>query len=138
MSKEDFIKELILKENNLKSFSEKIDLPYTTLITILKNSIGKASVDSAIRISKGLGTTLEGLDKMYVDYLAKLKGESVKDVPVEYLVKPNLNTFQVPYFGDIAAGALATVNAVIEDEVTYISIPEIFFRCKRFRRINCF
>lgn len=55
MNREQFIKDLI-KENGytMKEFAQRIQMPYTTLRSILHNSIGGASVDNVIKICKGL------------------------------------------------------------------------------------
>lgn len=49
---------------SIKAFSQKADIPYTTLRSILERGIGKASVDNVIKICKTLGITVEELDSM--------------------------------------------------------------------------
>lgn len=49
---------------NLKAFSEKADMPYTTLRSMLERGIGNASVDNVIKICKTLGITIEELEEM--------------------------------------------------------------------------
>lgn len=125
MTKEEFVKEMIIKKwKNLKNFSEATDIPYTTLITILKNNIMRASVDNVIKIAKGLDTCVEGLEKMYIEY--QDNNGLIKEPSVPYLISSKLSTVQIPFYGDIAAGALATMNAVTEEEVKFIPIPELF------------
>lgn len=131
MSKEKFIKKLIEEQGfNLKTFAEKIDIPYTTLVTILKNNINRASVDNAIKIAHGLGTTVEGLEYMY-----KTSSESrnlINEKPVEFTIRSKNNEMlQIPYYGDIATGALATINPSTEDELSFVSIPAMFLRKRR-------
>lgn len=63
MKREVYLKQLI-KENGfkLKDFAKYIDMPYTTLLTILNNErIGYASIDNAIKICKGLHITVQEL-----------------------------------------------------------------------------
>lgn len=47
---------------NLKAFSVKADIPYTTLRSILERGIGNASVDNVMKICKALGITVEQLE----------------------------------------------------------------------------
>ena len=60
------ILENLIKEQgfNLKSFAAKCGIPYTTLYGIIKNGVGKASVDNIIIICKNLGITVESLEDM--------------------------------------------------------------------------
>ncbi len=60
MTREDFIKLLIKKQGyNIKSFAAKIDMPYSTLLTMLNGSIGGAAVDSVIKICAFLKIPVE-------------------------------------------------------------------------------
>lgn len=56
----------LIKERgySLKSFALKCGIPYTTLYGIIKNGVGKASVNNIIIICKNLGITVEELEKM--------------------------------------------------------------------------
>lgn len=47
---------------SIRKFSEKADIPYTTLHSMLDRGVGKASVDNVIKICKALGITAEYLD----------------------------------------------------------------------------
>jgi transcriptional regulator with XRE-family HTH domain len=60
------ILEKLIKENgySLKAFAKKCDIPYTTLYTILKNGVGRASVNTVMTICKELGITVEQLEEM--------------------------------------------------------------------------
>mgnify|MGYP003731214935 CR=1 FL=1 len=66
MKRAEILKDLIDSTGmDLKSFAEeKAEIPYTTLYSILKRGVGKASVDSVIKICKALGITIEQLDEM--------------------------------------------------------------------------
>lgn len=129
MTKEEYVKKMIDEKGyNLKTFAEKIEVPYTTLVTILKNNINRASVDNVIKIAQGLGTTVEGLERMYKN---SLESNSLIKGNVTYISDNNIEMLQIPHYGDIAAGALATVNPVLEEELTFVSIPSMFLekRC---------
>ncbi|MFK3938905.1 helix-turn-helix domain-containing protein [Alkalihalobacillus sp. NPDC078783] len=62
----EIIKNLIKKSKhkNQKAFAAYIDIPYTTLRSMLERDIGKASVDNVIKICRGLGITTEQLEEM--------------------------------------------------------------------------
>ena len=57
---------------NLKTFAEKCGIPYTTVYGIMKNGVGRASVDNVIIICENLGITIEELNSMAT---GKVKGE---------------------------------------------------------------
>lgn len=65
MKRTEIIKRLIKDTGiSLKAFSEKADIPYTTLYSILERGVGNASVDNVIKICKTLGITVEELEKI--------------------------------------------------------------------------
>lgn len=61
MKREQYLKEKILEEGNIKDFATKINMPYTTLLSILKN-VGGASIDNIFKICRGLNITAEILN----------------------------------------------------------------------------
>lgn len=62
MSVEVELKELILERyKSLRDFTIKIDMPYSTLDTILKRGVNKANVVNIITICKELGIDAESL-----------------------------------------------------------------------------
>lgn len=64
MTREEYLKQLIIEDSvTLKDFAKKIDMPYTTLYSILKN-VGGASIDKVIKICKGLNITADDLAKI--------------------------------------------------------------------------
>lgn len=65
MNKETYIRTLIKNSgDNIKSFAEKIGLPYTTLTGILNRGIDGASVQNVMKICKALKITVEDLQKI--------------------------------------------------------------------------
>lgn len=60
------ILESLIREKgyNLKSFAAKCGIPYTTLYGIIKNGVGKASVNNIIVICRNLGIKVEELEEM--------------------------------------------------------------------------
>lgn len=65
MRRAAILKSLIEKTGlSLKAFSEKVNIPYTTLYSILERGVSKASVDNIIKICRTLGITTEDLESM--------------------------------------------------------------------------
>ena len=52
------------KSTSVKAFAESIDIPYTTLRSMLERGIGNASVDNVLKVCKGLGITTDELEKI--------------------------------------------------------------------------
>lgn len=64
----EIIKNLIEeKAPSTKAFAESINMPYTTLRSMLQRGIGNASVDNVIKVCKGLNITTDQLEKMAND-----------------------------------------------------------------------
>lgn len=62
MNREQYIKTLISeKGHTIKSFASFIKMPYSTLLSMLNNSIGGAAVDNVIKICQGLDITISDL-----------------------------------------------------------------------------
>ena len=56
------LKELIIKEyGSLKKFCEKIDMPWTTLDSILKRGVANSNITNVMKITKELGLDTESL-----------------------------------------------------------------------------
>ncbi len=65
MKREDYIKNKIFENGyTVKSFAAKIEMPYSTLLSMLKGSIGGAAVDNVIKICNGLGITIQELQSV--------------------------------------------------------------------------
>lgn len=62
MTREEFIKNLIKERGfNIKSFAAHIGIPYTSLLSMLNNSIGGAAVETVIKICEELNIPVEAL-----------------------------------------------------------------------------
>lgn len=78
MTREIYLKKLI-KNNGftIKEFAKNIDMPYSTLLTMLnEGKIGNAAVDSVIKICQGLNITIQDLQSV----------QEVDSSPMEHLV----------------------------------------------------
>lgn len=60
------ILERLIKENgySIRAFAQKCGIPESTLYTILKNGVGRASMDNILTICKCLGIRVEDLEEM--------------------------------------------------------------------------
>ncbi|MBP2631691.1 MAG: hypothetical protein H6Q70_2319 [Firmicutes bacterium] len=88
LTREDYIKSLIKSHGyNLKEFSTQIQMPYTTLLSILNGSIGGAAVDNVLKICYALHIKIEDLDHLEseAEVLPKDQGDQA-DVDT-YLIK---------------------------------------------------
>lgn len=63
MTREEFLKARIAEIDTVKGFAQRIDMPYSTLRSILQN-VGGASIDNVIKICKGLGITTEQMESL--------------------------------------------------------------------------
>ncbi len=61
MTREQYIKDLIKQRYTIKKFAQKIDMPYSTLLSIINQSIGGTAIDNVMRICEGLDITLNDL-----------------------------------------------------------------------------
>ena len=72
MTKEEYLREQITSRGSIKDFATKINMPYTTLLSILKN-VGGASINNVLKICRGLNITtndLENLDMTLIENIA--------------------------------------------------------------------
>ena len=64
MTREEYLKQLIIEDSGtLKDFAKKINMPYTTLYSISRN-VGGASIDNILKICKVLGISADDLAEM--------------------------------------------------------------------------
>ena len=63
MTKEEYLKKLILNRRTLKDFAAEINMPYGTLYSILKNVDG-AYMYNIMKICKGLHISADGLSQI--------------------------------------------------------------------------
>ena len=96
MTREQYLKNLI-KSNGftIKEFAQKIDMPYSTLLTMLnEEKIGNAAVDSVIKICRGLNISIQELQSVQgtntspAEHLVLTEHE--KDLILRYRQKPEL------------------------------------------------
>lgn len=81
MTREQYLRAKIEEQGTLKWFSDKIDMPYSTLLSILKN-VGGASMDNINKICHGLNILSDDLN-----YLAESASSLTKGVRIPILGK---------------------------------------------------
>ncbi|MCR5756693.1 MAG: helix-turn-helix transcriptional regulator [Selenomonas sp.] len=65
MNREDYIKALIKSHGyTMKDFAKIINMPYTTLLSILNGSIGGAAMDNVLKICRALNIRIEDLNHL--------------------------------------------------------------------------
>jgi len=65
MNREDYIKALIKSHGyTMKDFAKIINMPYTTLLSILNGSIGGAAMDNVLKICGALNIRIEELNNL--------------------------------------------------------------------------
>lgn len=106
----------LIEEKGLsrRQFAESIGLPPTTLQSIIKRGVGKASIDNIIKVCKGLGIT--------VDELEQMASNGVLAIGTDEII--NKEEIRIPIYGDISAGVLTPVNGVLEKDMKYITLPK--------------
>ena len=59
MTREEFIKKKIKEKGmTLKDYARMINMPYSTLLSMLADNLGGASLDNVVRICNGLDTSI--------------------------------------------------------------------------------
>ena len=88
MEKAKILEQLIKDQGySLKAFAAKCGIPYTTLYGIMKNGVGRASVDNVIQICKHLGIKIEDLPKTSYDDVEQLIARNGKEYTTEQKMK---------------------------------------------------
>lgn len=77
MNRENYLKNLILEMGSIKEFSIKIGMPYTTLLSILKN-VGGASIDNIFKICRGLNISTDDLENCRMPSSSGLSSDEYK------------------------------------------------------------
>lgn len=115
MDKTEKIKKMIGNTGmNLKAFSEKAGLPYTTLRSILERGVDKASINNILLICKALNIKVEDLEK---DCCVEYNPSTHINVKNRIVAEQNLDycfSNKIPLVGDIACGTPILAEENIE------------------------
>ena len=111
---EDKLKEKIIeKYGSVRKFALKVNIPYTTIDTILKRGINNSNVSNVIKICKELNISVDKLvDSKEIVSLLQFDN----DTPVNILS----NTVLIPILGTIKAGIPMEAQQNI---IEYVDIP---------------
>lgn len=112
---ENKLKELIIdKYGSVRQFSLKIDIPYTTVDSILKRGIDNSNVGNVIKMCKALNISIDSLlDSKEIISTLNFDNCTFNDLLSE--------TVQIPVLGIIKAGIPIEAQ---ENIVEYVDIPK--------------
>ena len=92
------LKELIVKEyGSLKAFSDKINMPWTTLDSILKRGINKANIANILKITSELNIDAEQLALGALVKKAKNSVPKSSNNRIDYVFYDGKNEIQINY-----------------------------------------
>lgn len=119
---EEKIKKLIIeKYGSVRQFALKIDVPYTTIDSILKRGIDNSNVSNVIKICKALDLSIDKTIEKN-DLVSTLNFDNATYIkPIE----DDENMVQIPVLGTIKAGIPIEAQ---EDILEYIEIPKLWLR----------
>lgn len=116
---EDKLKNLIIeKYGSVRQFSIKIDIPYTTVDSILKRGLDNSNVGNVIKMCKALDISIDNLlDNKEI--ISNLEFDNAD------LIDINDNMTKIPVLGVIKAGIPIEAQ---QDILEYIEIPKSWLR----------
>lgn len=111
---EEKIKELIIeKYGSVRQFALKIDVPYTTIDSILKRGIDNSNVSNVIKMCKALGISVDKSIEAN-ELISNLNFDNATMIDIDS------DTVQIPVLGTIKAGIAIEAQ---QDILEYIDIP---------------
>lgn len=119
---EEKIKNLIIERyGSIRQFALKIDIPYTTIDSILKRGIDNSNVSNVLKMCKALGISVDKSIESN-DLISNLSFDNAT------YMKPIIddeNMVQIPVLGTIKAGIAIEAQ---QDILEYIEIPKTWLR----------
>ena len=116
---EEKIKELIIeKYGSVRQFALKIDIPYTTIDSILKRGIDNSNVSNVIKMCKALGISVDKSIEAN-ELISNLNFDNAT------LIDIDSDTIQIPVLGTIKAGIAIEAQ---QDILEYIDIPKSWLK----------
>lgn len=119
---EEKIKNLIIeKYGSVRQFALKIDIPYTTIDSILKRGIDNSNVSNVLKMCKALGISADKSieSNELISNLTFDNGTYMKPIIDDE------NMVQIPVLGTIKAGIAIEAQ---QDILEYIEIPKTWIR----------
>lgn len=116
---EDRLKELIIeKYGSVRQFAFKIDIPYTTVDSILKRGLDNSNVGNVIKMCKALDISIDTLlDSREITQNLSFDNASFVDI--------NNDNVQIPVLGTIKAGIAIEAQ---QDILEYVDVPKDWLR----------
>lgn len=112
---EDKIKNLIIeKYGSVRQFALKIDIPYTTIDSILKRGIDNSNVGNVIKMCKALDLSIDKTIEKN-DLISNLSFDNCIQV------KNDSNIIKIPVLGIVKAGIPIEAQ---QDIIDYVEIPK--------------
>lgn len=112
---EEKIKNLIInKYGSIRQFALKINIPYTTIDSILKRGIDNSNVSNVLKMCNALGLSVDKSIESN-ELISKLNFDNAT------MVDLNSDTVQIPVLGTIKAGIAIEAQ---QDILEYIDIPK--------------
>ena len=119
---EEKIKNLIIeKYGSVRQFALKIDIPYTTIDSILKRGIDNSNVSNVLKMCKALGISA---DKS-IESNELISNLTFDNATYMKPIVDDENMVQIPVLGTIKAGIAIEAQ---QDILEYIEIPKAWIR----------
>ena len=130
MTREDYIKQLISDKGfSVKTFAEKIEIPYSTLRSMLNGSIGGAAVDSVIKFCAGLGISINDLQNCNAVKLPFETSDKEKKLIIAYRNSPEMQPAVDRLLGVEDEVLIPTVKAARSDgnnqPIEIVNLPDL-------------
>jgi repressor LexA len=130
LTRENYIKQLISEKGfSVKTFSEKIEIPYSTLRSMLNGSIGGAAVDSVIKICAGLGISINDLQSCNTVKLPFETSDKEKKLIIAYRNNPEMQPAVDKLLGLTDEVLISTVKAARSDgnnqPIEIVNLPDL-------------
>lgn len=112
---EDEIKKIIIeKYGSMRSFSDKIGIPNSTVVSILDRGINNSNISNVMKMCKELKISVDKLvDENKIVSILQFDNAKISDILSD--------TIQIPVLGTIKAG---TAIEAQQDIIEYIDIPK--------------
>ena len=112
---EDEIKKIIIeKYGSMRSFSDKIGIPNSTVVSILDRGINNSNISNVMKMCKELKISVDKLvDENKIVSILQFDNAKISDILSD--------TVQIPVLGTIKAGAAIEAQ---QDIIEYIDIPK--------------
>lgn len=116
---EEKIKNLIInKYGSIRQFALKINIPYTTIDSILKRGIDNSNVSNVLKMCNALGLSVDKSIESN-ELISKLNFDNAT------MIDLNSDTVQIPVLGTIKAGIAIEAQ---QDILEYIDIPKSWLK----------